>query len=233
MKKIVKRTVYKFIGRLPSSAILMLHNITDNPILKKSILLSQDKFFLLIDSFHNWTSIGTAIAKPSAKGIVLTFDDGFEDVYSIAWPYLKAKNIPFTVFVTVEKLNTEGYLTTEQLCELSKNELCTIGAHCYHHLPLSKLSEQEQEAELLMSKSEIEKIIKKPVLFMAFPYGSYNKTTLRILKKTQAYKACCIVGRGFLNFISGFGHYEKPRIAMDNEVFDKNFALLKKKYHVN
>lgn len=230
MKKTLKKLAYKVLGLLPSSAILMLHNITDSPLLKKEILLSQDRFYLLIDSFHNWASLESVIVKPSRSGLALTFDDGFEDVYSVAYPYLKAKKIPFTVFVTVEKLNSAGYLTSEQLCELSKDTLCTIGTHCVHHLPLAKMSKEEQRVELLDSKRKIEAAIGKPVRFMAFPYGSYNKTTLKILRETHAYEAACIVGRGFLNIVSGYGRYTKPRIAVDNVVFDKNFALLKEKF---
>ena len=197
MKKYIKNIIYRLLAALPSSAILMLHNITDDAKLKKHIFLSNDKFVLMVDSFQNWMPLEKVIERPSIKGISLTFDDGFEDVYLIAYPYLKSKNIPFTVFVTVDKLDTEGYLTTEQLRELSNDPLCTVGAHCYHHLPLAKLSAEDQKMELYESKRVIEEKIGQPVLFMAFPYGSYNKVTLQILKQTKAYKASCIVGRGF------------------------------------
>ena len=230
MKKTLKRMLTKTMGILPSSAVLMLHNITDSPVVKKQILLSQEKFYQLVDSFSNWCSIELIVKKSSRKGIVLTFDDGFEDVYTVAWPYLKARNVPFTVFVTFEKLDTEGYLSKEQLKEMSKDELCTIGAHCYHHLPLAKLSQENQEFELLESKKMIEKIIEKPVLYMAYPYGQYNKNTLKVLRKKKPYKAAFIVGRGFLNFVSGYSKYQLPRIGMDNQSFEKNFVLLKNKY---
>ncbi|MBO5907597.1 MAG: polysaccharide deacetylase family protein [Clostridia bacterium] len=231
MKKRIKKIIYRLIGLLPSSAVLMLHNITDHPKLNKSIVLSHEKFLLLVNSFNNWSPINAAVKKPSSGVLAMTFDDGFEDVYTVAYPYLKSQNVPFTVFVTVEKLNTEGYLTTEQLKELADDNLCTIGAHCYNHLPLAKLSYEEQKKELITSKCAIEKIIDKPVTLMAFPYGSYNASTLKILRETKSYTASFIVGRGFLNFISGFSRYEKPRIPIDNESFDKNFKLLLNKYN--
>ena len=226
MKNILK----KLIGILPSSAVLMLHNITDSPVIPKPILLSEEKFYKLVDLFSNWDSIENVTKRPSTKKIVLTFDDGFEDVYRIAWPYLKEHNIPFTVFVTAETIGAEGYLTKEQLLEMSKDNLCTIGAHCYHHLPLAKLSKEQQEFELLEAKSVIEKIINKPVLFMAYPYGQYNKATLKILRAKKAYNASYIVGRGFFNVASGYSKYQLPRIGIDNEVFEKNVSLLKNKY---
>src|SRR5690606_13000930 len=36
------------------------------------------------------------------KEIVITFDDGYRNNYTIVAPYLKSKNIPFTVFICTE-----------------------------------------------------------------------------------------------------------------------------------
>ena len=217
-------------GLLPSSVVLMLHNITDTPTLGKKITLSEEKFYLLADSFKSWISIKDVLSPRSKKGIVMTFDDGYDDIYTVASPYLTQKKIPFTIFVTPDKLNQVGYLTTEQLKEISCNELCTVGGHCYHHQPLAKLSREEQEFELLKSKEEIEKIIGKPVEYMAYPYGQHNQDTDEILMTTDAYKAAFTTVFGFENFVNRKKRFQQPRVGIDNSVFDKRLAFLKKRY---
>ncbi len=59
----------------------------------------------------------------------------------------------------------------EQIRELSKEPLCTIGAHTLGHVMLSKLSDEDAMNEMLASKQIIETEIGKPVNHFAYPYG--------------------------------------------------------------
>ncbi len=92
-------------------------------------------------------------ARPS---VVLTFDDGFADVYDNAWPALRERSVPFTIYLATaymgQRMTWEGStargphgrgLTWRQLEEMLSSGLCTIGNHTHNHTPAPDLSVEE------------------------------------------------------------------------------------------
>ena len=77
----------------------------------------------------------------------LTFDDIYDTVYTEAYPILKDLQIPFTVFITKELVDQPNYITSEHLMELSKDPLCSIGAHSVQHVVFRNLTEKEMEEQ--------------------------------------------------------------------------------------
>ena len=65
--------------------------------------------------------------------ILLTIDDGFESFYVNAWPVIKKNKIPFVLFVSTREVGSYGYMTWEQINELQKSNLATIGNHSHSH----------------------------------------------------------------------------------------------------
>lgn len=116
----------------------------------------------------------------------VTFDDGFESVYSRAYPILQRHNIPACVFVTTgyldswilsydSRLHPRRGLERGQIQELAKNDLFEIGAHTHTHpRDLSLLSETERNWELRHSKEELELVTAKPVMSFAYPYSVHH-----------------------------------------------------------
>lgn len=95
-------------------------------------------------------SLDTAVDRlgqgDSTPSVVLTFDDGFADVHANAWPELKARGLPFTIYLTSgcvggrmewtgSTARTTGApaLTWDQLGEMAGSGLCTIGNHTETH----------------------------------------------------------------------------------------------------
>ena len=87
---------------------------------------------------------------------VVTFDDGFCDVYENAWPLLRERRIPFTIYLATaymgETMVWEGAtatgepgrgLTWDQLREMVASGLCTIGNHTHNHVRPEALTEEE------------------------------------------------------------------------------------------
>jgi peptidoglycan/xylan/chitin deacetylase (PgdA/CDA1 family) len=104
-----------------------------------------------------------ATGDPSPS-VVLTFDDGFEDVYRNAWPLLKARGLPFVVYLCSSfvggTMHWDGStakaagpaLTWDQLGEMVATGLCTVGnhttTHCVpHRLTTDELDRCTQEIE--------------------------------------------------------------------------------------
>jgi peptidoglycan/xylan/chitin deacetylase (PgdA/CDA1 family) len=103
------RPFYRGIGH-----ILMFHRIVQNlPKFRvpgaASIEYSPEKFDLLLDELqkanYRFVSMDTLVeildtGERSAEFISVTFDDGYADNFTTAYPILKKRGIPFTIYVT-------------------------------------------------------------------------------------------------------------------------------------
>lgn len=148
----------------------------DQPARGASILIyhrvgggTSNELDLDVDSFHRQAEILTRHdvvslddaldrlqAGDTSPSVVLTFDDGFEDVYHHAWPVLRRYGLPFTVYLATDYMGTtmrwEGAtatgpagqgLTWPQLEEMLASGLCTIGNHTHSHVRPEHLTESE------------------------------------------------------------------------------------------
>lgn len=87
--------------------------------------------------------------------VVLTFDDGFADVYDNAWPLLRERRVPFTVYLATAyvggTMHWDGStaraagpaLTWEHLEEMVGSGLCTVGNHTHRHVRPQALTTAE------------------------------------------------------------------------------------------
>lgn len=111
------------------------------------------------------------------KLAILTFDDGYDDNFTYALPVLKKYNATGTFFIISSKIGKTEYMDEDQIKALvsSGNE---IGSHTVNHLELDKLKGQALEREVVQSKSDLEKLIGKPVISFCYPSGKYNDETI-------------------------------------------------------
>lgn len=70
-------------------------------------------------------------------------------------------------------------MTWEQIQDLSKDSLCTIGAHTITHPAFCNLSEKEILQEAIGGMQRIQSIIHRPIYHFAYPYGSAKEVGLR------------------------------------------------------
>lgn len=213
MKKIIKNIFYK----LPSSYILMFHHIDDGKIIRKSgCVLDYNDFLDIINSSIQFTNTIDIIKKHIKYKVAITFDDGLKDVYRVAYPELKKRSIPFTLFVVTDFLDKEGYISTSELIEMSKDPLVTVGSHGVTHKILKGMPVQEQIEELKCSKEILEKIIDSEVEIFAYSHGQFDDNTIRLLKKYKFYKYIFGVSGLPLNFITKRYIYNLPRFNCEN-----------------
>ncbi len=85
---------------------------------------------------------------------------------------------------TIGKINE--FLSTDDLINLSKNELIEIGCHTHYHQNLKILNEKELNDEINKSKLILEQILGKEVNHFSIPYGTnkrFSKKSIELLKK--------------------------------------------------
>lgn len=112
---------------------------------------------------HDVVPLDTALDRLDAgdtrPSVVLTFDDGFDDVHANAWPLLRERGLPFTVYLasgyvggqmrwegSTAKGATGRGMTWDQLAELVGSGLCTLGNHTHGHVRPEELTEAELDA---------------------------------------------------------------------------------------
>lgn len=227
--KPLKSLIKKFMWKFPSSVVLMFHHVTDMPEYKKSgCLLKTESFHSILNQLNTFISCEDLLyAKQTyfKNKVAITFDDGLADVYSIAYPYLKNRNIPFTIFIVNDFLDTEGYLTTEQLIKMSNDPLITIGAHGVSHKVLSELSSEQKWQEVNESKIRLEQLICKKIKLFAYSHGQYDNECLEMVEKAGYIGAFGV--RGFpYNYYSKRWIYHIPRYNVVNESLDKVESML-------
>lgn len=223
MKKVLKSLFF----RIPASYVLMLHHVDDGNITPVSdCIIQYDQFIRLLKQdrkFMQMTDYLTFKAQNNGK-YLLTFDDGLEDVFRVVYPVLKAREIPFTIFVPVDLLDTPGYISIEQLKEMAKDPLVTIGSHGVSHRVMTTLSVGEQELELVESKKTLQRIIGKSVDVYAYPHGQFNSDTIKLLKKLNLYKAAFGVTGHPTNCFTESNRFDLPRFNIkDGKQYMINF----------
>lgn len=155
--------------------------------------------------------------------ILITFDDGYQDAYTEAYPILKKYNFTATIFLITDYVgNSNRYLNWEQVKEMHDNGF-TFGSHTLSHISLSKITNEEAEYQLIKSKEAIEWRLKKPVKYFAHPGGFYKQATGQLLKQT-GYRAAFTVNFGRVSTDSNVYALKRIPIFESTNVF-KNFWL--------
>lgn len=166
----------------------LFHSVTDEKLSDKSHL-SIRQFQLLCEyiakeKIQTFTLSEAITARKSNKsGVVLVFDDGFEDFYHNVLPIIRRYNISVSIFPVTgaigktsqwDVFSTKKHLTEEQLREIAQDGH-EIGSHTVSHCDLQMLSKKEMKTELSQSKKTLERILDKKINTLSFPLGSWNK----------------------------------------------------------
>ncbi|HTQ09651.1 MAG TPA: polysaccharide deacetylase family protein [Fimbriimonadaceae bacterium] len=176
-------------------AVIMYHNVvkerrvwfdcTVDEFQKDLDEIAADGFTVLsLDQLYDHLTKGVPVP---AKSIVLTFDDNYQGVHDNAIPLLRQRKWPAAVFVHTAYVGSKtGYpkMTWDELEELHREGLITIGAHTVTHpMNLKDLPLDRQRKELQDSKETLESHLGCQIPYMAYPDGSNDQDTQEIAKE--------------------------------------------------
>lgn len=188
--------------RLPA---LMYHNINDEydsrntnvemsaEDFKNQMMALKEKGYTTI-LFDEYISYVNGKGKLPEKPILVTFDDGYLNNFTVAYPILKELGMKATIFVVTGRMGVDGvvtypHFTWEQAKEMYDSGVIDIQSHTHFHSELVNLSKNDLVLELRKSKFLIEKNLGKKVNVLAFPYGFSNQT-VRNEARIAGYEAC-------------------------------------------
>lgn len=199
----------------PCSDIFMFHHVTTSPKRDLSLKLETEAFLRFLDRPHRYASLEQVMGdKTYGRLAAMTFDDGLLDAYTIAYPAMKERGIPFTLFVTSRFVGKEGYINAPQLQELYADPLCTIGVHGRSHRVLTQVGEKERREEIFRGKQELEELVGGSCDLYAYSNGRYDEGVLAMVEEA-GYKAACAVAGRPLNKRFDLGPYAYPRQSVE------------------
>lgn len=175
----------------PDIPILMYHSIADeneaevHPYFRVAVppALFASQMQYLRDQGYSTCSLAdiftptTATTDIPGKKVVITFDDGYANFYTEAFPVLQRFGFTATMFLPTAYIddsalpfNQRECLTWRQVRELQQHGI-TIGSHTVSHPQLHNLCKTLIRHELLESKNIIEDQISSPVNSFSYPYA--------------------------------------------------------------
>ena len=138
-------------------------------------------------SYDEALAILRAGRRPPRDLFVLTFDDGFDDLYHRVFPLLRALRLPFTAFVNAGFVEERvpyvlsqpparpvAPVTWEMLGEMLASGLMTLGAHGYAHRELPRCAPAECERELELPIALFAQRLGARVRHYAYPRAAWD-----------------------------------------------------------
>jgi len=145
----------------------------------------EEQMAYLVD--NGYTVIGYARLEAGLQGasmpekpVILTFDDGGADNYSVAYPILRKHGFAATFFLITGKVGGEGYVTWDEVREMH-TEGMAIGSHTVSHPDLSAVGAERLAKELEESRDEIERQVGVAPTAFCYPSGAYDDEVIAAL----------------------------------------------------
>ncbi len=159
--------------------ILAYHRISNDE--SSPLCVSPRSFRRQIHNLDRWGFTIVSLRELEAlrarkiKGriVAITFDDGYEDNFTVAYPILAEAEASATFFVPSALVGKPGRMSEEQLAELSAAGF-EIGSHSRTHRELPSLSDDELHEEIYGSKKELEAALGVTVESFAYPRGLFD-----------------------------------------------------------
>ncbi len=174
-----------------AAVILQYHHVSDTTPASTSIspaLFKQHLAYLADNGYQVWPLPRLAEQLKAQreipdKVVVITFDDAYDSIYAAAYPMLRERNWPFTVFVAPAPIQQklDSFMTWQQLAEM-KQAGATIANHSFAHKHLVRREADENEAQWLervvqdieTAQETLTRHLGETPKLLAYPYGEYT-----------------------------------------------------------
>lgn len=208
--------------------VLMYHKIGDeednDAVLLESHLREQMEYLkregyhpITLDELYGYVTEGKAVP---VKPVVLTFDDGYPDTYTIVMPMMKEYGFPCTVFVPTDDTDKGLRLSWPQVLEM-KDAGMTIASHSYRHERLTDMDEETAAQYVSLSQERLRGQLGADNVYFCYPYGRTDDA-VKALMKENGIKMAVTMNPGWAKY--GDDPYAINRIWIGNAVELENFA---------
>jgi poly-beta-1,6-N-acetyl-D-glucosamine N-deacetylase len=175
-----------------SVVFLIYHRFGEDTLPSTNIQISQfkEQIKALTNEEHSFPDIMSTITKLENKkahlprSVIITVDDGYKSVMTEAWPLLKENNIPLTIFIATDPIDSgqKNYLSWQDIRKLV-SEGVTIAHHgSNHNHPPNESLEDFKNGILRANRRFQEELGFIPKIY-AYPYGEFTPDIQNTLKE--------------------------------------------------
>ena len=175
--------------------ILMYHYIRVNPVAKDllgaDLSVSPADFAREMDwisaqgyhpvDFNDLRAYFAGRAPLPTRPVVLTFDDGYNDLYTAAYPVLKQHGFKAVAYIVSGFLGRHDNVSREQVVEMDRNGI-EIASHTVDHADLTRVSGSQLAHQVVDSKADLERLLGHPVLDFCYPSGQFNASVVQAVQ---------------------------------------------------
>ncbi len=182
--------------------ILLYHHLTDHIPADFETTTSVKKFdsdmkrileagYQPISLAEMYDYLLRGIALPE-KSVVITFDDGYESNYTLAFPVLEKYGVKADIFLNNDLVGVSSdhgipHFSWDQAREMEESGLVTVYSHGYTHHDFTSISLDQLKEEYISSKEEIElELGPRKYNMVAYVGGEFNSLTFETLKQAGA-----------------------------------------------
>ena len=216
--------------------VLMFHNISKIKGEKSSVFYKDfyNQIKHLTNLGYKCVNLRNLEDKEFNKKIIITFDDGYENIYKLAMPILNEFNQKATCFIVKNQIdgfnlwdsNRNDYkkyklMNLNQIQEWNEKGF-EIGAHTLDHVNLTKLTTENKNKQINDPIRFFNDKLNISVKSFAYPFGSYDDECIDLLKKNYSY---AVTTKPSLYNKKKFTNYEIPRISINSSTSLLKFFL--------
>ena len=171
--------------------------------------------------------------------VIITFDDGYMDNYTMALPVLKRYGFVGTIFLVTDYVNTDllyywdvskltsrdnvslyQVLTWDQVFEMADYGF-EFGSHTCSHPELDTISPAQYEEEIIRSRQDLQVKLEREVGSFCYPRGNLNTEIIQTVEKA-GYECAVVTAK-----MAGIpvGRYTIPRVGIYNNITPLRFRM--------
>ena len=216
-------TEVKYINIAPeevSIPILMYHSICadypDNSLMVAPELFNEQMAWLNNNGFTTMSLEEVYEAfetgKVPVRPVAITFDDGYADNYTEAYPILKKYGMKATFFIITNNTDKDGYYMNTDMLKEMKEYGMEIENHTAYHFELGGASLEDQRMTIEDGQTFLKENIGVESKFLCYPAGKYDDTTVS-LDAQLGIKAAVTTEYGFSSINDGLYTLKRVRIS--------------------
>ncbi len=207
--------MYHYVSIPPEDADVYRTDLSVEPeVFREQMAYLAENGFTTVDLYDLSRTISNKQELPE-KPIILTFDDGYLDIYENAFPILQEYGFTGTFFIPTAFIdnNRAGYMNWAMIEEMAA-EGHRFEPHSRTHLDLRGRERDTLIWEILGPQETLAAHIGYTPRYFAYPSGQYDQDVISLLYELDFWGAVTTMGGKWHGFID---RYEWVRLRIRND----------------
>lgn len=183
---------------LSNAVILLYHHVAEDTPASTSVTPDTfRKHMAYLDEHYNVLSLNEVMPSLKAgealpgKTVVITFDDGYKNIFENAHPILQKYGFPYTIFINPAEIGiSPSQLTWQQVNDMQQ-EGVSFANHTLNHVHMLEKSPGERDDawlvrvwdNVMQAESQLKEKTGESFKYLAYPFGEFNQTLARKVKE--------------------------------------------------